>query len=127
MCLEGGNFVIAKNHAARRISHRHDGRARVQVLRKLDIRAEGNLQPVGVYVNGLKGIAYLRGTHTHVVRLDGQRILGGCRPNRTSVRACSYCRTVFVPFGGAGFYTGSQDRRISYGCNLVSGALAADK
>ena len=127
MRLEGGHFIITENHASGCISHRHDGRARVQVLRELDIRAERNLQPVGVYVNGLKGIAYLRDTHTHVVRLDGQRILGGCRPNRTSVRARGYYRTVLVPFGGAGFYTGSQDRRISYGGNLVSGALATDK
>ncbi|WP_294607014.1 hypothetical protein [uncultured Bacteroides sp.] len=69
----------------------------------------------------------MRDTHTHVVRLDGQRILSGRRPNRTSVRACCYCRTILVPFGGTGFYTGSQDRRISYGCNLVGSAFAADK
>jgi len=113
MRLEYGYLVIFEDNTVGSICHGGYHRPGIQMLGKLYLGTERHLQPVGIDINRLEGIPYLRRGNGHMVGLDGQGILGGRRTDSTAVLARSYGRTVLIPLGGAAFNTGCQRSRIT--------------
>ena len=115
MRLERSHFIVLEDNAVGGISHGGNHRPRVQMLGELYLRTERNLQPVGIDVDCLESIPYLRGGNGHVVCLDGQGVFGGSGADRAAVLSGSYDRAVLVPFGGTALDTGCQCRRVADG------------
>ncbi|WP_225982860.1 hypothetical protein [Bacteroides stercoris] len=112
---ERRHLVVLEYDAVGCIRHGGDHRSGVQVLGELYLRTERNLQPVGIDVDCLESIPYLRGGNGHVVCLDGQGVFGGSGADRAAVLSGSYDRAVLVPFGGTALDTGCQCRRVADG------------
>ena len=97
VCFERCHLVILKDDAVGSVCHGSNHRTGVQVLSKLNLCTERNLQAVSINVSRLKGIAYLRCRYGHMVCLDGKGILCRCCTNRTTILTRGDCRTVLIP------------------------------
>ena len=105
VCFERCHLIILEYNTIWSVCHGSNHSTGVQVLGKLNLCTERNLQAVSIDVCCLKGIAYLRSRHCHMVCLDGQGILCRCRTNRTTILARSDCCAVLIPLCRATLYT----------------------